>query len=59
MTRSSRFLLSLLASFTLASGAAQAADVLVFHADSLAGPMAQLKKAFEAKRREQQPWVFN
>ena len=29
---------------------AQAADVQVFHADSLAGPMREVKKAFEAKR---------
>ena len=29
---------------------AQAADIQVFHADSLAGPMREVKKAFEAKR---------
>jgi molybdate transport system substrate-binding protein len=32
------------------SAAAQGADVQVFHADSLAGPMREVKKAFEAKR---------
>lgn len=34
----------------LAAGNAAAADLQVFHADSLAGPMAELKKAFESKR---------
>jgi molybdate transport system substrate-binding protein len=33
-----------------ASAVTQAADVQVFHADSLAGPMRELKKAFEAQR---------
>lgn len=33
----------------LHSGRATAAEVGVFHADSLAGPMSELKKAFEAK----------
>jgi molybdate transport system substrate-binding protein len=32
------------------SATALAADVQVFHADSLAGPMREVKKAFEAKR---------
>jgi molybdate transport system substrate-binding protein len=35
-----------------ASMAARAADMQVFHADSLAGPMQALKKAFEAQRSE-------
>jgi len=34
----------------LAATLAQAADVQVFHADSLAGPMREVKKAFEARR---------
>jgi len=36
--------------FGLLTAAASAADVQVFHADSLAGPMLELKRAFEAKR---------
>ena len=36
--------------FGLLTTAAGAADVQVFHADSLAGPMLELKRAFEAKR---------
>jgi len=36
--------------FGLLAAAASAADVQVFHADSLAGPMLELKRAFEAKR---------
>ena len=36
--------------FGLLTTAATAADVQVFHADSLAGPMLELKRAFEAKR---------
>jgi molybdenum ABC transporter molybdate-binding protein len=35
----------------LAAGAAKAGPVEVFHADSLAGPMRELKKAFEAKHQ--------
>jgi molybdate transport system substrate-binding protein len=34
---------------TLAAGAALAGTIEVFHADSLAGPMGELKKAFEAR----------
>jgi molybdate transport system substrate-binding protein len=34
----------------LAATLAQAADLQVFHADSLAGPLREVKKAFEAKR---------
>ena len=33
----------------MADTSAKAGTVEVFHADSLAGPMAALKKAFEAK----------
>ncbi len=33
----------------LAAAAASAADLQVFHADSLAGPMREVKKAFEAE----------
>ena len=36
--------------FGLLTTAATAADVQVFHADSLAGPMLELKRAFETKR---------
>jgi len=32
------------------TGGLQAAEVLVFHADSLGGPMAEVKKAFESRR---------
>ena len=34
---------------TLSATGAQAAEVVVLHADSLAGPMRALKSAFEAK----------
>jgi molybdate transport system substrate-binding protein len=44
----SRFALGLLVQLAVCS--ASAADVQVFHADSLAGPMREIKKAFEAKR---------
>src|SRR5262245_12104725 len=43
-----RIALGLLAQ--LAVWSASAADVQVFHADSLAGPMREIKKAFESKR---------
>ena len=36
--------------FGAVSVIAQAADLQVFHADSLAGPMREVKKAFEARR---------
>lgn len=36
----------------LMTGNAMAGDVQVFHADSLAGPMRELKKAFEAKHKD-------
>jgi molybdate transport system substrate-binding protein len=49
MQRTCRFFPLILA-FALGAGPAWAADVVVFHADSLAGPMAQLKRAFEAQR---------
>lgn len=39
--------LALITSWPIAAGAA---DLHVFHADSLAGPMRELKKAFEAQR---------
>lgn len=46
-----RFLRSLLiASLGVAPMISLAAEVQVFHADSLAGPMRELKKAFEAQR---------
>src|SRR5450759_5896420 len=35
----------------LLGGNAMAGVIEVFHADSLAGPMSQLKKAFEAKNK--------
>jgi molybdate transport system substrate-binding protein len=50
MRQIARFACAVLAAFTSWAGLAHAADVRVFHADSLAGPMAQLKKAYEAKR---------
>jgi molybdate transport system substrate-binding protein len=36
----------------LMTGNVMAGDVQVFHADSLAGPMRELKKAFEAKHKD-------
>jgi molybdate transport system substrate-binding protein len=50
MTRisSGAFLRTIVATTLLASGA-EAATLQVFHADSLAGPMRELKRAFEAK----------
>jgi molybdate transport system substrate-binding protein len=42
--------LSLVCALGLAAGAALGADVQVFHADSLAGPMREVKKAFESGR---------
>ncbi len=36
----------------LAAGGAEAGTVEVLHADSLAGPMSELKKAFEAKSKD-------
>ena len=48
-SRSSR-LLTVVPALGLAAGVATAADVLVFHADSLAGPMREVKTAFEARR---------
>ncbi len=48
-SRSSRLLTVVLA-LGLTAGVVSAADVQVFHADSLTGPMLEVKKAFEAKR---------
>jgi molybdate transport system substrate-binding protein len=42
--------LAMMLAFSAVSAITQAADVQVFHADSLAGPMREVKKAFEAKR---------
>jgi molybdate transport system substrate-binding protein len=42
--------LGLMLALSAVSAVAQAADVQVFHADSLAGPMREVKKAFEARR---------
>jgi molybdate transport system substrate-binding protein len=42
--------LAVLVALSLLAAVAHAADVQVFHADSLAGPMREVKKAFEAKR---------
>ena len=39
-----------LLALSLAAAVAHAADVQVFHADSLAGPLREVKKAFETKR---------
>jgi molybdate transport system substrate-binding protein len=49
VARSARVLLLLTALGALLVGDAVAAEMEVFHADSLAGPMRELKKAFEAK----------
>jgi len=50
MTLKSRWAIGLICGLALTAGPLRAADVQVFHADSLAGPMAQLKSAFEASR---------
>lgn len=42
--------LTVMLALSALSTVAQGADVQVFHADSLAGPMREVKKAFEAKR---------
>ena len=47
--RSARTLLLVAALSALSTAGAVAAGLEVFHADSLAGPMRELKKAFEAK----------
>jgi molybdate transport system substrate-binding protein len=47
--RCARFLVLLAMLAALPIAAAMAAELDVFHADSLAGPMRELKKAFEAK----------
>src|SRR6266542_4164147 len=47
--RCARFLLLLAALAALPIADAMAAELDIFHADSLAGPMRELKKAFEAK----------
>ena len=43
-------LLGVFCAFNLLAQIASAADVQVFHADSLAGPMREVKKAFESQR---------
>jgi len=48
MAMKNRIALGILLQLTVWS--ASAADVQVFHADSLAGPMREIKKAFESKR---------
>jgi len=48
--KSSLARLALLVTLALPAISAIAADVQVFHADSLAAPMREVKKAFEAKR---------
>ncbi len=47
-----RFLAGVVALGLLFAGNAIAGTVEVFHADSLAGPMRELKKAFEAKNKD-------
>jgi len=49
LARRSRFLWRIAAVTLLAINGAMATDLEVFHADSLAGPMRELKQAFEAK----------
>ena len=49
LVRGGRFLLRLTLLSVLLGTGAMASDLNVFHADSLAGPMRALKKAFEAK----------
>jgi molybdate transport system substrate-binding protein len=49
LVRGGRFLSRLTLSSVLLVTGAMASDLNVFHADSLAGPMRALKKAFEAK----------
>jgi molybdate transport system substrate-binding protein len=47
--RLGRSFLRILAMALVPATAAMAADIVVFHADSLAGPMRELKQAFEAR----------
>ena len=49
LVRRSRSILSIAVLILLPAAGAMAADIEVFHADSLAGPMRELKRAFEAK----------
>jgi len=49
LVRRSRSILSIAVLTLLPAAGAMAADIEVFHADSLAGPMRELKRAFEAK----------
>ena len=51
LSRASLVLCQVVALAALAAGSAGAGPVEVFHADSLAGPMRELKKAFEAKNQ--------
>ena len=49
MTRNWCWASALMCGLAVAAGPLEAADVQVFHADSLAGPMGRLKAAFEAR----------
>jgi len=45
-------LIAVIAASMFGAGGAPAGNIEVFHADSLAGPMRELKKAFEAKNKD-------